>query len=191
MSDKQPGFGQQPADSPRARWATILLALVMLALAVLAGYEFWIFYSDPTGASSWLRRAFSWLENPDPVYLGIGGAIIALLGVWLVLTAFKRRQRRYRTVRSDASIWVRPVDIARYTTATAKRMAGVSGASTLVKRKKVVVTATVTQLDPELRDQLTQDLSELLSPLFGDSTRLRVVLTRDDSLFSVEGGANE
>lgn len=84
------------------------------------------------------------------------------------------------------------MDVARYTTATAKRLPGVVSASSLAKKKRVVVTVDVVNAEDPVRTVIEQELADAVAQVFGQDLNVRVVL-RDagaqDGMLSPSTGA--
>ena len=127
--------------------------------------ELW-FYSQDQPFTSWLMPVFntmaSSLVDAKVVTIGI---IVALVGLWLVITAFVPRARTHVRVDSPASIWVRPVDIARKATNVARAETGSTTVRSKATRKKLAV---------EVDDDGTGATQERLTTLLnGEFSRLQ------------------
>ncbi|MCZ9309436.1 DUF6286 domain-containing protein [Corynebacterium uberis] len=172
--------GQEPKGSPIARGTAILLGLVLIGIAAVAGRELWIHYSDSTTWTSWLNPlADNLAQNRFQDWM-IPAAILSLLvGIVLFVIALRPRRRTHRQLTSEVSLWARPVDIARYSTASAKRVPGVSSASTTVKRNGITLAADCSSADPALEERVRSSVQARLAPIVGD-TPLSVRLTRPD-----------
>ncbi|KQB87370.1 DUF6286 domain-containing protein [Corynebacterium lowii] len=176
MSDKKtPGYGQEPKGSPAARWVSILLGLGLIALAVVAGRELWLYYSDAATDQSLIVPLLDNLSQGSFQEWMIPASIVAIVvGLLLLLIAVKPRKRSYLPLESEVSLWARPVDIARYTTATAKRVPGVTTAFTQVRKNTVKLHATATSGDSTLEQRVHDDVHRNLDPLLGDSMTLKL-----------------
>ncbi len=186
--------GRAPADSPRARWFAVLLALLLIAVALLAARDLFVHYLHPEGWREWLRGALAAFSEPDPLWAGIGGAAAVLFGIGCLLAAVLPRRRAHRpVVGTGDSVWVRRVDVARYTTAAAKRFPGVVSASSLAQRRRVTVTAEMVNPDDTARERLREELTETVRPVFGEEISVRVLLrdsVEDDAMLPPDGGAS-
>lgn len=167
------GFGQEPLASPAARSWAVILGVVLLALAGVAGRETWL-VSAQANARSWIDPFIDLVAAGTlrPWMLWAGGASIAL-GILLVIISLKpRRHTHLRVVADNASVWMRPVDIARLASASARREPGVAAARTQVKKKRksvkvdVVVNGDVEDatLGERVHETIAQELSSLQAP---------------------------
>ncbi|WPF66469.1 MULTISPECIES: DUF6286 domain-containing protein [unclassified Corynebacterium] len=180
MSDNQrPGYGQEPKASPAARWVSVILGLGLIALAGVAGRELWAHYAQEE-QQSWVLPLLDSLSQGTFQDWMIPASIVAVIvGLFLVLVALKPRRRDYLPLESQVSLWARPVDLARNTTATAKRVPGITAASTQVRRGTVRLHATATTGDSTVEQRVHDDVHRNLDPLVGDS--MTVKLSIDDS----------
>lgn len=163
-----PQPGSEPRGNPAVRWLTVLLGLLLLGLAGVIGRDLWYRYQENDPRNSWIRPVFEWLGtaavNPVGVAVGI---IVALVGLWLLITAFMPRPRRHMQVNSTSSIWVRPVDVARKATASARSELGRSNISSTATRRKLTVDVEDDgsgQLDQRLSSALTEQVQRLNPP---------------------------
>lgn len=172
--------GQEPKASPAARWIAILLGLGLIGLAAVAGRELWIHYSDSTTWTSWLDPFAETLAKNSFQLWMIPAAIISLIvGIILFIIALRPRARKHVELQSDVSLWTRPVDIARYTTATAKRVPGVTAASTTVKRNNVTLNADCASSAADLEERVRSSVQQRLTPLLGKPS-LKVNISRPE-----------
>lgn len=167
--------GQTPARPPRVRGISVVLGLLLLALAGLASREAVVHLRSPAGWDPILARLPEQLTGLDARWVGALGALAVLVGLFLLAAVLSPRGSRYRRLdHTQASVWVRPVDVARFSTATAKRVPGVLSASSLAKKKRVNVTATVVGATDQLRNRLTNELQDELARAFGPDLRVAV-----------------
>ena len=160
-----PHPGSEPRANPAVRWITVVLGVLLIALSGVLVRELW-FYSQDQPFTSWLMPVFntmaSSLVDAKVVTIGI---IVALVGLWLVITAFVPRARTHVRVDSPASIWVRPVDIARKATNVARAETGSTTVRSKATRKKLAV---------EVDDDGTGATQERLTTLLnGEFSRLQ------------------
>lgn len=163
-----PQPGGEPRGNPAVRWLTVLLGLLLLGLAGVIGRDLWYRYRENDPQNSWIRPVFEWLGgaavNPVGTTVGI---IVALVGLWLLITALMPRPRTHMQVASPSSIWVRPVDVARKATASARSELGRSSISSKATRKKLVVDVEddgTGHLDQRLAATLTEQVQRLNPP---------------------------
>ena len=160
-----PHPGSEPRANPAVRWITVVLGVLLIALSGVLVRELW-FTSQDQPFTSWLLPVFntmaSSLIDAKVVTLGI---IITLVGLWLVITAFIPRARTHVRVDSPASIWVRPVDIARKATNAARAETGSTTVRSKANRKKLTV---------EVDDDGTGSTQERVTSLLnGEFSRLQ------------------
>lgn len=175
-----PAAPLRPAHAPRVRYIGISVGMALLLLALVAVREAAVRYLSPSGWDSWILAALEQARTMPEPWLFWGGIGLFLIGLWLVAAAFVPRLKPYLGLSSTAAIWVRRVDLARYATATAKTLPGVLSASTLVTRKKIIVTAASSTLGEADRGRLHGQLQEALGPLVDDRLALQVVLREDE-----------
>lgn len=160
-----PRSGAEPKGNPAVRWLTVLFGLVLLALSAVIGRDLWYRFQENDPDNSWVRSALEWLGTATVNPLGVTvGIILALVGLWLIITAFKPRPRRYVQVDSVSSIWMRPVDVARKATASARTELGRASIASRATRKKLTVNVEddgSPGLDQRLTETLTGEMQRL------------------------------
>ncbi|SMG23194.1 hypothetical protein SAMN06295981_1269 [Corynebacterium pollutisoli] len=135
--------GRSPRATPLARYVAIIIGLALLATAIVCGREIWLRNSTSIHWDSWV----------EPIIMTIGdatyqpwmlpaGAVAGVLGTLLVWVALRPRTYTHRAVRSEASLWMRPVDISRLLSATARRVPGVTTAATRLSGSTAHVSVT-------------------------------------------------
>ena len=173
MSEIQTVRGHRPAASPAARYLAVLIGLLLVAAAVVAGRDLYIRYTDVEW-QPWVSAATGWIG--DLTYrawmlpAGIAALIIGLLLIW---AAIRPRTKTHRELTSEVAVWMRPVDVARMCTASAQRVPGVMGAHTVARKRSIDVTVIGNTADQRLREELQQSLQPLASLVAG-SPRLNV-----------------
>ncbi|MGO1949405.1 MAG: hypothetical protein ACTH1D_07205 [Mycobacteriaceae bacterium] len=177
---EQAGCAPEPKASPAARFWTVLLGLVFLVVCGTVVRDILVINGSVTGEQvlpglfDWLAdlRAESWM-----LWAGIGCAVVALLFLAVTL---RPRRRTHIAFGGDSRLYGRPVDIARLSTAAARRIPGVLDARTVATRRKIHVTA-VTAVTPdaagEIRDRTTAHVSEL-AELLDPSPAVTVTVTQ-------------
>lgn len=172
-----------PADSPRARWLACLVGVALVALAGVAVREFVVWYWKPSGWRSWLSQLPDSLSDATPQVTAIGGLAAVAVGLMLVVSALRPRKRRYLRIDGPAAdIWLRPVDLARFSTAQAKALPGVVSASTLARKDRVIVDVAGRELS---RDAVFTHLESEVHRAFGPGVLVNVSLreaTEEDEL---------
>lgn len=162
-----PHPGTEPRSNPAARWLAIIISILLLSLAGVIARELWYRYQGET-YDSWLEPVFELLGsatvNGWAVTIGI---FISLLGLWLLITSFLPRGRTHMRVNSPASIWVRPVDVARKASHTTRSEIGGANIRSRADRKRLNVqveddgTGTV---DQRVAATLSNEFSGLETP---------------------------
>lgn len=134
-----PHPGLEPRRNPAARWLTILVGVILLTLSGLLARELWFHYQDQP-FTSWVRPVLDFLGTHviDAAAVTVG-IIVSLLGLWLIICSFMPRARTHMQVESPASIWVRPVDVARKSTYAARAEVGGENIRSKADRKRVTV----------------------------------------------------
>ncbi len=154
-----------PARAPRAGLAltswSFVLAIVLLAVAVLAGQASFVALRG-TG-TSWFASLADSLDGLQPApWVGVAGAVLALLGLWLVWQSVRPRPRTTRRISATSGVHVRSGDVARWVNATARDVPGVLDTSTSVARTAVRVTVRSTG-SPDILDDVRTEVSHQLS----------------------------
>ncbi|EEI16038.1 hypothetical protein [Corynebacterium lipophiloflavum] len=158
--------GAQPRANPTARWLALLIGAALLAVAGAAGRDMWYRWALNDPSNSWISEAFHWAATApaDPLAVTVG-VIVALVGVWLLVKALSPRVRTHTRVVSPASIWVRPVDIARKSTHVARQHAPGSAISSRATRKRLNVSVeddgSAAALQQRVATALEQEFSSL------------------------------
>lgn len=128
----------EPKGSPAARWWTILVALLFLAIAVVTGRELLLRNFEGLRWESWIDPIFdSVATNNYHQWMTIAAVVALVLGLIFFIAGCKPRPTKHSEIPADVSLWARPVDIARHLTAYAKRQPGVQYATTTVRKNKI------------------------------------------------------
>ena len=156
-----PHPGDEPLGNPASRWFAVLISLLLLALAGVAARDLWYhFYGDEAPSDSWLGRTWDFLGSFEAdVTAVVVGIILVLLGLILLFFTFKPRPHGYVRVNSPASIWTRPVDIARKATLTTRGDLGGEQVSTKANRKSVKVQVVDDGSGAAMQERITQSLN--------------------------------
>ena len=157
-----PHPGDEPLGNPASRWFAVLISLLLLALAGVAARDLWYhFYGDEAPSDSWLGRTWDFLGSFEAdVTAVVVGILLVLLGLFLVFFTFKPRPHGHVRVNSPASIWTRPVDIARKTTFTTRGDLGGEQVSTKANRKSVKVQVVDDGSGPAMQERITRALND-------------------------------
>lgn len=168
MSRTSPPVPRRP---PGVGLIGMLLALVLVALGVLLvhdglAHQGWI---DGSPVLEGLLSQEARIE-PGPVTTLVA-AVAALLGLWLLTTAFRRGRRRGVELDTRTSVWMGHGDLDRLVTGTAEDVDGVLQAKASVGRRKAVVHVDTTT--PEVSGEVTAAVERRLAAL---DRRPRVVV---------------
>lgn len=157
-------LGQEPKASPTARWLVIILGLLLIAGAVVLGRDLWI--RDHRREELALPQVLDTLSAAtyEPWMLPAGIACV-VVGVILLVLALRPRKSTHHRVSSEVSLWLRPVDIARKSTATASRVTGVSTAHSQATKKAVTVHVTGDAEDEHLGARVEQAVAAIAREL--------------------------
>ncbi|MCK7637502.1 DUF6286 domain-containing protein [Corynebacterium pygosceleis] len=167
MSEIQTVRGHRPAASPVARYLAILLGLLLLAAAAVAGRDLYIRYTDVEW-QPWVSTATEWIGGLSyrnwMLPAGIAALIVGLLLLW---ASIRPRTKTHRELTSPVAVWMRPVDVARMCTASAQQVPGVMAAHTVAKKRSIDVTVIGNPGDERLRDELHRSLQPLANLVAG------------------------
>lgn len=174
LDDDSPAAGPEhdsaptPKASPLARGWTIFTGLVLLAVTGVIVRDVLIVSGSIDGREL-LPPVFDWIAGlPDEqtgavwtLWAGIGCALVAL---FFLAVTIRPRRRTHLTFGGASQLHGRPVDIARLSTAAARRVPGVLSARTVATRRKLSVTA-VTAVSPEstgtIKDRVAAEVGDL------------------------------
>lgn len=174
-------LGQEPKASPAARWFSVVVGILLVALGVVAARELILRLAHGVDWQSWLDPVLEAAAlNELPEWLLWAAIVSAILGLILLYFAIRPRSKTHRRLESRTSLWARPVDIARLTTATAKRTPGVQRASSKVNNKSIRLDVQTTSLAPGVEDSIRQSITGALQPIVGDSLALKLHIDSPD-----------
>lgn len=172
---------QVPADPPRAKWGAILAGLALLALAVVAARDFVVWVWRPAGWAQWVAPASARITDLDPRWVTVAGLLALAAGILLLAAAIRPRKKRYRRlVAASSPVWLRPVDVARFTTSAAKHIPGILSASSLARKNRVTVEAEVLDPGPGETERILTALKSEVTRAFGPGLDVRVLLKDAD-----------
>ncbi|AZA10054.1 DUF6286 domain-containing protein [Corynebacterium pseudopelargi] len=169
--------------SPAVRVLMILFSLLLIALAVICGRELWWVRQEGNGDQAWIRPLLDWIANlgQQDWFFPVGIAI-GVLGVVLLILSLKPAPPKY--IASDAGantrLYLRPIDIARRSTAVAERVTGVYDAQTTVNHKATKITVNVIgNDDPSLAARVEDEVRAHVDKL-ASKPKVRVVLGKEE-----------
>lgn len=181
--DRSPGTGT-PMRPARERTGSGLvpvlaavLALALLALAVVLVRDALVALGA-VGGEPWLPAAVGSLDGTAPSAAVVAvGAVAALLGLWLLAQALRRRTRRSVAVASQTGVFTGTRDVARLASGAARQVDGVVDARSTATRRSVDVRVGATGV---VEDLVTAAVTERLSVL-DPAPRVRVRTTTSGS----------
>ncbi|NAZ87476.1 DUF6286 domain-containing protein [Kineococcus indalonis] len=139
-----------------------LLAVLLLALGLLLGREALV-AAGALGGSAWLPAAAGGLDGLSAAWwLVPAGLAVALLGLWLVVSALRPRSRRTVPLAAGTGVFVHVRDLARLASGAAREVDGVLSASSSATRRAVTVTVHGTG---DVREQVSAAVTGALAPL--------------------------
>lgn len=168
-----PSSGQGPSPMRPARQPTgsgpvgvvgpVLAVLLLAAGAVLVRDA--LVAAGALSGRSWLGAAAEGVRGSAPAtWLVPAGAVVVLVGLWLVVTALRPRTRTAVPLTSQSGAFLHTRDVARLAAGAARDVDGVLDASASASRRKVVVTVSGTAADG-LREDVTAAVTHRLAAL--------------------------
>lgn len=143
-----------------------LMALTLTGVGVVLLHDA-IAEADDRPGRTWLTALVDGADGATAEWWMIpAGVGIALLGVWLIITALRPRSRKSVAVTSRTGVFLRTRDIARLASTAADDIDGVLSARSVASRRRIKVTV---ESDREgvadlIRDAVGRRLSALVSP---------------------------
>lgn len=143
----------------------IILALQVVAVGVVAAQTALV-ASGVLSGNPWLTTAVTAVNGLSPaVWMLPVGIVVALLGLWLVITALKPRPRTGVALQATTGVFLRPRDLARLATSAADDVDGVQDARASATRTKVTVHVTTTGSEDTVADAVKNMVAQRLSAL--------------------------
>lgn len=141
-----------------------VLAVLLLALGLLLLRDALVAAGALSGAP-WLNAGVEGLKGFAPAWWLIpAGIVVALVGLWLTLTALRPRSRKTLPLTSRTGVFLHTRDIARLASGAAQDVDGVLDVSSTATRKKVTVSVHGTA-EAGLRESVSDAVAQRLSPL--------------------------
>lgn len=148
----------------RVAWWSIALAVLLVALGVLVVREALVAAGRVDG-EPWLAPAVDGADGTAPsVLVTVVGAVVALLGLWLVVVALGRRVRTRLDVTSATGTTLGISDAARLAASAADEVDRVLSARATATRRSVTVTVTTLEGD-DVTEAVRAAVAERLAPL--------------------------
>ncbi len=117
-----------------------VMAIIVTGIGVVLLHDT-IARTDTRPGRTWTAAMVDGLDRVTAEWWMIpAGVGIALVGVWLIITALRPRSRKTLAVTSQTGVFLHTRDIARLASAAADDVDGVLAASTVASRRKIAVT---------------------------------------------------
>jgi Family of unknown function (DUF6286) len=170
QSASQPGSAMKAARQQTGAGRIGLVGPIMAL--VLTGIGFVLLHdalaeADTKPGRTWLASVTDGLDRATAEWWMIpAGVAVALVGVWLIVTALRPRSRKTLAVTSPTGVFLRTRDIARLASAAADDVDGVLSASSVASRRAVTVTVESDRdaVADLVRDTVAERLSALANP---------------------------
>jgi len=169
-------------------WVGPLLALLLtlLGLVLLRDGIF-----APAGATGWPGDQQSWLTTATTAVDGLAratwmvpvGVIVALVGLYLLAVALRRRTRTTLALSGASGAYLLPVDVARRAASAADEVDGVLHASASATRRTVTVKVSTTggkNAGSVVREEVNTAVAESVAAL-ASPPRVRITTTTTGS----------
>jgi hypothetical protein len=154
-----------PTGAPPATAWAVVLALLLLAAGALLLRDAAVVEGLLDG-TPFTTTLVDKLRSVRPqAYYVPAGVILALLGLWLVVSALRPRPRRDLAVGDTALVWLTPSAVASIARSTTSGVDGVVDARATATRRSVRVLARTTSADPELRRRISAAVEQSLQGL--------------------------
>ena len=170
-------------DTPKARPAasgvSLVLALALVGVAVVAVRDLAVDRGWADG-TTWTGDA---VDRLDGIEAGIPavvvGVVMALAGLWLILTAVRPAARTHETTSGPSDVWITRSAVRAVATGAAEQTPGVAAASSRHRRGRVVVTV---QSDrPDVASQVEANVRTALEGLSTHDVAVRTEEVKHDS----------
>jgi len=145
-------------------WWGVALAVLLVALGVVVVRDALVLAGRIEG-QPWIAPVIDRADGLRPsTGLAVAGAVVALLGLWLVVVALGRRVRTRLDVASTPGMTIGLGDAARLAASAAEDVDLVQSARASATRRTVTVTVSVLEGD-DVRDAVRSAVSARLAPL--------------------------
>jgi hypothetical protein len=155
---------RQKTGSGRIGFVGPVLAVLLAALGVMLIRDALIGL-DVLGGTAWLPATLDALNGSSAEWWMVpAGVGVALLGLWMVVTALRPRSRKTVAVTSATGVFLHTRDVARLASDAAEEVDGVLSAASTASRRAVTVTVRSTAT-AGIVDGVTAAVNRRLSPL--------------------------
>jgi hypothetical protein len=140
-----------------------LLAAALTAAGVVLLHDA-IAEADSTSGRTWTAAVLDRIDGLTAQWWMVpAGALAALAGLWLIVTALRPRSRKTVAVTSATGVFLRTRDVARLASAAAEDVDGILSARSVAGRR--TVTVTVASPTAEVAEQVRHAVQERLAVL--------------------------
>jgi hypothetical protein len=143
-----------------------ILAILLTGIGVVLLHDA-ISEADTRPGRTWLAAVVNGLNGLTAEWWLIPvGVVVALIGVWLIVTAMRPRSRKTLAVTSATGVFLRTRDIARLASAAADDVDGVLSAHSVASRRTVTVTveSDTPGIAGHVQETVAQRLAALVDP---------------------------
>lgn len=160
-----------PAKPPVGTGATPLvgqlIALALIGLGVV-GVQDLLARTGAVAQQPWIDTALSAVEGlpSDNPWVLVGGVVAALLGLFLVLMALRRRPRKTLELKATTGVRLRRRDLRTLVKEALSDVDGVTDVDVVASRRRLRVSAS-TMVRDDRRGDVEADLRQRLEPMLG------------------------
>ena len=158
---------RQKTGSGRIGVVGPILAILLAALGVIVIRD-GLIAGNVLGGKAWTSAVLDSLNRSTAEWWMVPASLgVALLGLWLIVTALRPRSRKTVPVTSETGVFLHTRDVARLASEAAGDVDGVLSATSAATRRKVTVTVRSTAtagIADGVNDTVTRRLSPLETP---------------------------
>jgi len=160
-----PAGAPEPAATPPVTAWAVILGLLLVAAGVLLLRDAAVVARllDGIPVTTTLVDKLR-IVRPQEWYVPVG-VVVALLGLWMLVSALRPRPHRDLAVGSSSLVWLTPSAVASIARTTASGVDGVLEANATATRRSVRVGARTTSADPELGRRISAAVEQSLEGL--------------------------
>lgn len=152
-----------PVGPGRISVVGVVLALELTVLGLVGVRDALISGNVLTG-QSWLEGGVDAMDGMQPQWwLVPAGAVMLLLGLWLLLVALRPRRSTAVALRSETGVFLRPGDVQRLASRAAEDVDGVLSSNVSVTRRAARMSVSVTGNDPSISEQVREIVEDRLA----------------------------
>ncbi len=142
----------------------VLWSLLLIGIGAV-GIQAALVHTGLVTGTSWFDSLVEHVDGLAPAaWMVAAGVVLALVGLWLVVTALRPRPRTAIAIPAATGVFMKPRDVARLAVAAAGDVDGVRGAKASANRRKISVRIVDTG-DAQVRDTVESAVTRRLSAL--------------------------